>query len=135
MCERRDSLIEVSGAQAPELEIPQESPQGSDQFLGGASPAVAGTLKHELSYLHRFPTRGVPTQSVDQSGSATNILAQRGLCRATMLSKPLAKRNDQFGFTSIDTRTAVGLAAPNSDQVGVKPFRPEACMVVVSSAA
>jgi hypothetical protein len=133
MCERRDSLIEVSGAQAPELEIPQESPQGSDQFLGGASPAVAGTLKHELSYLHRFPTGGVLTQSVDQSGSAADIQAQCGLCRATMLSEPIAKRDDQFGFTPNDIRTAVRLAAPGSDQVRVKPFRPEACVVFVSS--
>jgi len=109
MCERRDSLIEVSGAQAPELEISQESPQGSDQFLGGVSPAVAGSGKHELSYLHRFPTRGVPTQSLEQSGGATNILAQRGLCRATMLSKPIAKRNDQFGFTSfvVDNKSRI----------------------------
>jgi hypothetical protein len=61
MCEGRDSLIKVSGAQAPEAEITQESPQGGDQLLSGAGSAAAGTVEHELSYLHRIPTAGVRT--------------------------------------------------------------------------
>src|SRR5215469_11072882 len=134
MCERRDSLIEVSGAQPPEAEITQENPQGGDQLLSGASPAVAGTVEHELSYLHRLPTAGICTQGVDQRGSDTGILAQCGLCPAAVLSEPIAKRDDQFGFRPVGIWPAVGLANPCSDQVGVKPFCPEACMVLVSSA-
>src|SRR5271157_144880 len=112
MRERRDSLIEVSGAQAPEAEITQESPQRGDQLLSGAGPAVAGTVEHELSYLHCLPTAGVRTQGVDQSSSATGILAQGALCRATVLSEPIAKRDDQFGFGTLGARAAARLANP-----------------------
>jgi hypothetical protein len=134
MCERWDSLIEISGAQTPKAEITQESPQGGDQLLSGFGPAVAGSVEHEFSYLHRLPTGGVLTQGVGQSGSATGILAQGGFSHTTVLSEPIAKRDDQFGFGPVSIRTAVGLANPCSDQVAVKPFRPEACMVVFSSA-
>jgi hypothetical protein len=134
MCERWDSLIEISGAQTPKAEITQESPQGGNQFLSGFGPAVAGSVEHEFSYVHRFPTGGVRTQTVDQSGSATGILAQGWFSHTTVLSEPIAKRDDQFGFGPVGIRTAVGLANPCSDQVAVKPFRPEACMVVISSA-
>jgi hypothetical protein len=133
MCECWDSLIEISGAQTPKTEITQESPQGGDQLLSGFSPAVAGSVEHEFSYLHRFPTGGVRTQTVDQSGSATGILAQGRFSHTTVLSEPIAKRNDQFGFRPLSIRTAVGLANPCSDQVAVKPFRPEARVVFVCS--
>jgi len=134
MCERWDSLVEVSGAQTPKAEITQESPQGGDELLSGFGPAVAGSVEHEFSYVHRFPTGGVRTQTVDQSGSATGILAQGWFSHTTVLSEPIAKRDDQFGFGPVGIRTAVGLANPCSDQVAVKPFRPEACMVLVSPA-
>jgi hypothetical protein len=101
--------------------------------LSGFGPAVAGSVKHELSHLQRFPTGGVPTQTVDQSGSATGILTQGGFRHTTVLSQPIAKRNDQFGFGPVSIRTAVGLANPCSDQVAVKSLRPEACVVFVSS--
>jgi hypothetical protein len=133
MCECWDSLVEVSGAQSPKAEITQESPQGGDQLLSGFGPAVAGSVEHEFSYLHRFPAGGVRTQPVDQSGSATGILAQGGFRHTTVLSEPIAKRNDQFGFRPLSIRTAVGLANPCSDQVAVKPFRPEARVVFVCS--
>ena len=133
MCERWDRLIEISGAQTPKTEITQESPQGGNQFLSGFGPAVAGSVKHEFSYVHRFPTGGVRTQTVDQGGSATGILAQGGFSHTTVLPEPIAERNDQFGFRPLSIRTALGLANPRSDQVAVKPFRPEACVVFVSS--
>src|SRR5215472_13223997 len=115
MRERQDSLIEVCGAQAPETEITQESPQRGDQLLSCAGPAVAGTVEHELPYLHRLPTAGVCTQGVDQRGSATGILAQCGLCRATVLSEPIAKRDDQFGFGPLGAGAAARLANPRLD--------------------
>jgi hypothetical protein len=134
MGERWDSLIEISGAQTPKAEITQESPQGGDQLLSGFGPAVAGSVEHEFAYLHRFPSGGIRTQTVDQSGSTTGILAQGRFRHTTVLSEPIAKRNDQFGFRPFSIRTAAGLANPCSDQVAVKPFRPEVCMVVISSA-
>jgi hypothetical protein len=73
MRERRDSLIEVGGTQAPKAEITQESPQRSDQLLSGAGPALSGLVEHELPYLLRIPTAGVCTQCVEQSTSATAI--------------------------------------------------------------
>jgi hypothetical protein len=133
MCERWDSLIEISGAQTPKAEITQESPQRGDELLSGFGPAVAGSVEHEFSYLHRSPTGGVRTQAVDQSGSATGILAQGGFSHTTVLPEPIAKRNDEFGFRPVSIRTAVGLANPCSDQVTVKPFRPESRVVFVSS--
>ena len=98
MGEGRDGLIEVRGAQAPEAEITQESPQGGDQVSSRGSPAVAGSVERELSYLHCLPTAGIGTQGVDQSGRATGILAQCGFCRPTLLSEPIAKRDNQFAF-------------------------------------
>jgi hypothetical protein len=53
------------GAKTPKAEITQESPQGGDQLLSGFGPAVAGSVEHEISYLHRFPAGGVRTQTVD----------------------------------------------------------------------
>jgi hypothetical protein len=133
MGERWDSLVEVSGAQTPKAEITQESPQRGDELLSGFGSAVAGSVEHEFSYLHRFPGGGFRTQTVDQRGSATGILAQGGFSHTAVLSEPIAKRNDQFGFRPVSIRTAVGLANSCSDQVAVKPFRPEACVVFVSS--
>src|SRR5215470_15675498 len=115
MCEGRDSLIEVGGAQALEAEITQESPQRSDQLLSGAGPAVAGLVEHELSYLYRLPTAGVRAQGADKSGSTTGIQAQCGLCCATVLSEPIAKRDDQFGFGPLGARAAARLANPRLD--------------------
>jgi hypothetical protein len=133
MCECWDSLVEVSGAQTPKAEITQESAQRGDELLSGFGPAVAGSVEHEFAYLHRIPGGGIRTQTADQSGSATGILAQCGFRHTRVLSEPIAKRNDQFGFKPLSIRTAVGLANPSSDQVAVKPFRPEACVVFVSS--
>jgi hypothetical protein len=65
VCERWDSLVEVSGAQTPKAEITQKSPQGGDQLLSGFGPAVAGSVEHEFSYLQCFPTGRVRTQAVD----------------------------------------------------------------------
>jgi hypothetical protein len=48
---RRNSLIEVGGALPAKAEVTQESPQGCDQFLSGAGPALAGTVEYELPYL------------------------------------------------------------------------------------
>jgi hypothetical protein len=71
---------------------------------------------------------------VGQSGRAPGILTQGGLSRTTVLSEPIEKRDDQFVFRRVGDWDAAGLANSFSDQIGVKPFRPEAGMVAVASA-